>query len=147
MTYRDDPAIIAALGPREYADGLVVKREHYEQINAELSAALAAQPLSLPSDVVIDDVYLASLSSGEFRALAAAFFDVVVVRKHPSRSQRLPIVERVRFVPRGAIDSVGGVPRGGPTLVSFDWTDEPADPWIAACEPSLKDSTRDLAIV
>lgn len=132
VAFRDEPGVIEALGPRDYADGLAVRRAKLEATDHALSAALAARPVNLPDATTLRAMW-PKMDDETRNGFLLDVFDAVVVRKHPSRSERLAIVDRVRAVARGRLADLGDIPRahrGYRPIVAFEWASDPSGAWI-----------------
>jgi DNA invertase Pin-like site-specific DNA recombinase len=132
VVVRDDPEIIDRLGPRGYADALAVRGAALAAADEALSRELASRPRNLPDAAMLRSAW-PEMDNETRSGMLRAVFDAIVVRKHPSRSQRLTIRDRVRFLPRGTL-APGDVPRSsrdpaGP-IRPFDWPSDPPSPWI-----------------
>jgi site-specific DNA recombinase len=101
VTYRDDPAIIAALGARYYADGLVLRKQRLEEALDRVSDARqrAAVSASQPSADLLDA--WPTLAPADRRAIIAATIDAVVLHRAAHRGRHGPIDERVEILWRG----------------------------------------------
>lgn len=132
--FRDEPGVIAALGTRQFADGLQVRRAEVDRVQQQLAAALSRRPVGLPDATTLRAEW-DRMDPGTRNAIVGAVFDAVVVRKHPSRSLRLPIEERVRLLIAGS-----DVPFTSPgSIVPFDWPDDPGHPWVLPAKPLSED--------
>lgn len=137
--FRDEPGVIAALGPKGFADGLALRRAEVDRLQDHLAAVLARRPVGLPDATTLRAEW-DRMDPPTRNAVVGAVFDAVVVRKHPSRSVRLAIHDRVRLlvagsdveVPRSSSDPAG-------PIRSFDWPDDPGDPWVLPLQPATED--------
>jgi len=122
--YRDD-TVIAAVGAHVYADGLRERQRRADNADATLEREIANRPDALPDASLLSE-HWDDLDDATRRSMLAAMFSVVVVRKHPSRSRRLPIGRRVRFMGVGEV-GVDELPRSGVRrevpLPPFAWPD------------------------
>ena len=101
VTYRDDPAILAAIGGKTYADGLVVRAERVEEALAILHRArdsASASSASPPAEMI--DAW-PSLGVNDKRLIVGAAIDTVVLRRAATRGRHGPISERVEILWRG----------------------------------------------
>lgn len=141
--FRDSIDMQRALGRRGYVEGLEVRRVAFDNAEKALSKALQARPVDMP-DLAMLRTSWPGIDGVEKNGFFRDVLDVVVVRKHPSRSRRLPIRQRVRFLASGTVDDVGGIPRGGRkpagSIVAFEWADNPSRPWILPGQPPLEPS-------
>ena len=81
VTYRDDPAILAAIGGKTYADGLVVRAERVEEALATLHRArdsASASFASPPAEMI--DAW-PSLGVNDKRLIVGAAIDTVILRR------------------------------------------------------------------
>jgi hypothetical protein len=127
-TYRDDPAILAALGAQEFAEGLTVKQAAVLDAENRLAVALQSRPMNLPDASSLRSAW-PGMSVLERQQMLRVAFDAVVIRKHPSRSQRLALRDRVMFIKSGQL-SPNDIPSSGrrrsEPLAPFDWPSDPS---------------------
>jgi DNA invertase Pin-like site-specific DNA recombinase len=132
LDYRDDAELPDVIGYSAWKDGLRVKQEALDTAEAELAKYEQSRPTGLP-DVATLRAAWPEMEPRIRRQVFAALFDAIVIRKHPSRSERLPIADRVRLMTRGGL--VGyEIPRSGRIaarqLDPFPWPSNPHSPWI-----------------
>lgn len=130
VTFRDDPAVIGALGPAAFAEGLRVRRAALDRAEVDLAREIARRPTGLPDAASLRMTW-AEIDQDRRRKMLAAVFDAVVVQKPlVHRSHTEPLVARVRLIPAG---SAGDIPRPGRRdfrPVAFPAFDDPAGAWI-----------------
>jgi site-specific DNA recombinase len=131
--WRDDTDIQGAVGMSDYLAGLGARKAAVEQADAALGRLLATRPVGLPDAASLRALW-PELPVEQRQAVLRGVFDAVVVRKHPSRSRRLAIEDRVMFIPAGTLgfeDLPRGSSRGGHICAPFDWPGDPASPGVA----------------
>jgi DNA invertase Pin-like site-specific DNA recombinase len=133
VEFRDNIELQRALGTQGFVEGVQVRQAALDITDSEIRRAVAARPAGLPDAAVLRSEWSA-MTSRQRNDLLRLVFDAIVVRKHPSRSTRLAIGDRVRFLPRGTNSDVGGLPRSGRraagSIEPFDWASSPPGPWI-----------------
>lgn len=139
--YRDDAELPDVIGYEAWKDGLRVKQVELDAAEQALVEATSDRVEGLPDVATLRSVWHEMDVETRRRAIAMVF-DAIVVRKHPSRSQRLAIVDRVRLIEAGGLDRFE-IPRSSRTparaLAPFPWSGDPHGPWIALREPGLEE--------
>jgi hypothetical protein len=112
-------------------------------LSRDLAEATANRPNGLPDAATLRGVWR-EMDSQTQRSALGMLFDAIVVRKHPSRSLRLAIVDRVRLLEAGELRRFE-VPRSSRTpatpLDPFPWPRHPDSAWISLREPALEQPT------
>jgi Recombinase len=141
ITYRDDGDLADLLGTAAWKDGLRVRQQRLDDAELNLSTAVANPSDGLPSAATLRDAWREMDNDTRRRAFGMVF-DAIVVRKHPSRRERLAITDRVRLLGAGQLGQFE-VPRTSRTparaLEPFPWPRHPSSPWIALREPVLEE--------
>jgi DNA invertase Pin-like site-specific DNA recombinase len=131
--WRDDASIQADLGMDTYLAGLRSRMGTWQDAERRLEQLLASRPDGLPDAASLRSSW-PNMTSVERRAILGHVFDCLVIRKHPSRSSRLAILDRVLFIPAGTL-TVEDLPsrhrRREQPLVPFDWPGDPTGPGVA----------------
>jgi hypothetical protein len=142
VAYRDDVELPEMIGHASWKDGLRVKQAELDAADRALAAATSDRSSELPSAATLRTVWH-EMDLQTRRQALATLFDAIVVRKHPSRSERLALVDRVRLLPAGGLEGFE-VPRSSrnpaPLLNPFPWPRDPDSPWIALREPVLEEA-------
>jgi site-specific DNA recombinase len=138
--WRDDPAVQAAMALGDYLAGLQARQALEDQRQRELDRLLGARPSGLPDATTLRGVWPA-MSVEHKRLVLAQVFDAIVIRKHPSRSRRLAILDRVLFIPHGTLgleDLPRGGNLGGHVCAPFDWPRDPTGAGVLGGKPVLE---------
>lgn len=137
--FRDDPAVIDAVGAAEFAEGLRTRRAELDRAERELAREIANSRSDLPEAAELRHSW-AEIDVTTRRRMLRAVFEAVVV-KPPTvyRSHSEPLTGRVRFLPSGALTDDLPTPGRNPVrLRPFPPFDDPSGPWIAPTEPRLE---------
>jgi hypothetical protein len=117
----------------DYLAGLSSRKAALDDAGLTLDRLLTARPAGLPDAATLRAMW-PELPVAQRQLVLRGVFDAVVVRKHPSRSRRLAIEDRVLFIPAGTLgfeDLPRGSSKGGHVCPPFDWPGDPASPGIA----------------
>lgn len=132
IAFRDEPGIIEALGSKDFTDGLEVRRAAVDALESRIRRILKARAPDTPDAVTLRSQWQLMDNATRNRFLSDVF-DGIVVRKHPSRSERLPIRDRVRFLLRGTLED-SEIPRSNRRVIDplppFEWLSRPAARWV-----------------
>lgn len=132
--YRDDPRVIAALGPDRFVDGLNLRVRRVDQAHVDLAAARdRANPAGILPVRGLREMW-PELPTSEKQLLLRSLIDAVMLRSRID-GRHAPIGERALILWRG--EAPGDFPRRGfrPPLRPFDWPEsDPPGARVAALE-------------
>lgn len=128
--YRDEPAIFESLSPREYADGLTVRKQRVTDAEAARASVLAMVPLPVMAANLRDDWERIPVEVK--RAILHQLIGTVVVQApERKRDHSIPLRDRTRILAPGTLPDDLPVPGRNPVDTrSFPDFDDPACPWM-----------------
>jgi len=139
--YRDDGELPEVIGYESWKDGLRVRQRRLQDAEFAVAEATTTHADGLPDAATLRYAWREMDSDTRRRALGMVF-DAIVVRKHPSRSERLRITDRVRLLGISELEAFE-IPRSSRTpakaLAPFPWPRNPSSAWISLREPVLEE--------
>jgi DNA invertase Pin-like site-specific DNA recombinase len=131
VKYRDDPDILDALEPRQYAEGLRVRQRRLDDAEGKLAREIAAQPVPLGDASALRDDWPRIDVPTRRRMLHAVIGAVVVKAPDRHRDHGSPLRGRAR--PILPADLPVGLPKSGGNpvaVVPFPDFDDPSGAWM-----------------
>jgi DNA invertase Pin-like site-specific DNA recombinase len=142
IVYRDDPDILTALAPSEYAEGLKVRSATVRTAQAALDRHYATRPAGDIPDAASLRLAWPEMDNDTRRRMFRATFDCVAVsapKVHRSHSE--PLAGRISFLPVGLLPDDIPTPGRKPTeLRAFDIINDPGGPWMPPSQPLPEDA-------